>query len=114
VGYGDIIRIADGTRFHLRSAHRIFAALFPEHPNFLASLDNVLLRLEFGLPSAAIPLTKLPVPLTRGQYLALMKEGCASVADLDKLSDERLKQCLGSAVAAKLRPNEKAVGSGAA
>jgi helicase len=113
VGYGDIVRIADGTRFHLRSAHRIFAALFPEHPEFLASLDDVLVRLEFGLPSAAMPLTKLPVSLTRGQYLALMREGCVSLADLSRLGDDRLRGCLGPALAAKLRPQQKAVGSGA-
>jgi helicase len=34
VGYGDIIRIADGARFHLRSAHQILSTLFPDQPAF--------------------------------------------------------------------------------
>jgi hypothetical protein len=114
VGYGDIVRIADMTRFHLRSAHRILAALFPEHPDFLASLDDVLLRLEFGLPSAAISLTKLRVPLTRGQYLALFSEGCASLGDVNKLSEESLSRCVGPALAARLRPKVKARGAASA
>lgn len=107
LGYGDIIRIADGTRFHLRSAHQILTILFPEHADFLTSLDDVLLRLEFGLPSAAMPMTKLPVPLTRGQCLALFSEGCTSLADLSKLSEECLKGCVGPALAAQLRPQER-------
>jgi helicase len=111
VGYGDIVRIADMTRFHLRSAHRILAALFPEHPDFLANLDDVLLRLEFGLPSAALSLTKLRVPLTRGQYLALFSEGCASLGDVNKLSEESLSRCVGPALAARLRPKVKTTGA---
>jgi len=35
IGYGNIIGIADGTRFHLRSAHQILSALFPDQPEFL-------------------------------------------------------------------------------
>jgi hypothetical protein len=43
----------------LRSAHQILATLFPDQPDFLKGLDEILQRLEFGLPSTALPLTKV-------------------------------------------------------
>ena len=55
-GYGNIIGIADAARVHLRSAHQILSTLLPEQPEFLSGLDKILQRLEFGLPSAALPL----------------------------------------------------------
>lgn len=75
IGYGNIIGIADATRFHLRSAHQILATLFPDQPDFLKSLDEILQRLEFGLPSTALPLMKVSVRLTRGQCLELLSIG---------------------------------------
>lgn len=75
ISYGDIANIAEGTRFHLRSAHRILVALFPQHPEYLAAIDEILTRLEFGLPARALPLLSLPVTLTRGQNLSLVEVG---------------------------------------
>lgn len=75
VSYGNIIGIAEGARFHLRSAHRILSTLFPQESEFLAAVDELLLRLEFGLPASMIPLTSLPFTLSRGQYLALFEAG---------------------------------------
>jgi helicase len=103
VGYGDIIRIADGTRYHLRSAHQILSTLFPEQPDFLKDLDEVLQRLELGLPSSALPLLKLPVSLTRGQYLALMNIGVATPEGVHALGDKRLQDCIGAVAASLLR-----------
>lgn len=111
IGYGDIMRIADGTRFHLRSAHQILSVLFPDKPDFLSGLDDVLVRLEFGLPWAAIPLTRLPATLTRGQCLALRREGCSSLTDVRALGEEGLRLCVGKDVAAKLGVHEKGVGA---
>jgi len=91
IGYGNIIGIADATRFHLRSAHQILSTLFPGEPQFLAGLDELLQRLEFGLPVRALPLATLRVRLTRGQCLTLLSAGIASEAELHALSDERLK-----------------------
>jgi hypothetical protein len=34
VGYGDIMRIVEGTRFYLRSAHQILTALSPDQPDW--------------------------------------------------------------------------------
>lgn len=103
VSYGDVIRIADATRFHLRSAHQILAILLTEHPDFVRALDTLLVRLEFGLPEAAIPLTELPVPLIRGQYLALWQAGCVAPDQVGKLDDAQLTACVGSAVAQRIR-----------
>ncbi|WP_295459219.1 DEAD/DEAH box helicase [uncultured Thiodictyon sp.] len=103
VSYGDITRIADGTRFHLRSAHQILSALFPDQPEFLLGLDRILQQVEMGLPAAALPLMKLPVPLSRGQYLALVAAGCWTPDDVRKLGQERLTECVGSTHASLLR-----------
>ncbi|WP_246881450.1 helicase-related protein [Acidovorax sp. JG5] len=107
IGYGNIIGIADGTRFHLRSAHQILSTLFPDQPEFLKGLDEILQRLEFGLPSAALPLVKVPVRLTRGQYLALANAGAGTPEGVNALSDERLRDCVGAAATALLRPKRE-------
>jgi helicase len=104
VGYGNIIGVADATRFHLRSAHRILSTLLSDQPEFLRGLDEILQRLEFGVPSAVLPLTKLSVPLSRGQCLAISSLGVHSIAELNGLSDESLRDCVGPATAALLRP----------
>lgn len=103
IGYGNIIGIADATRFHLRSAHQILAALFPDQPDFLKSLDEILQRLEFGLPSTALPLTRVSVRLTRGQCLALLSIGVHNADGLENLDDDRLRRCVGAGTAALLR-----------
>lgn len=104
IGYGNIISIADATRFHLRSAHQILSTLLPDQPEFLKRLDEILQRLEFGLPSAALSLTKLSVRLTRGQCLALLAAGVNNSDELNALSDDRLRDCVGTATTALLRP----------
>ena len=104
VSYGDIIRIADSGRFHLRSAHQILATLLPDHPMFLSGLDKLLTRLEFGLPEEALPLTEISLPLTRGQYLALFASGCATVEDAMNLTVGKLAECIGAEGASRLRP----------
>jgi hypothetical protein len=99
VSYGDIARIADGARFHLRSAHQILSALFPSHPDFLLALDGLLRRLEFGLPTDALGLMGLPVALSRGQYLALAATGARSVDAVLSLGTDTLTRCVGDAAA---------------
>jgi helicase len=105
IGYGDVMRVVEGTRFHLRSAHQILAALFPDNASFLGELDELLFRLEFGLPSCARALTELSISLTRGQYLAFIERGCKAAADVDLLSDSELIRCVGSVEALRLRPS---------
>jgi replicative superfamily II helicase len=105
IGYGNIIGIADATRFHLRSAHQILSTLLPHEPDFLQGLDVILQQLEFGLPSPVLPLTKLPVRLSRGQFLALAAVGVQDVAALEALDNSAFRQCVGAASAAILRPS---------
>jgi helicase len=99
VRYGDITRIADSTRFHMRSAHQILSALLPDQPEFLQGLDDILQRVEFGLPSKALPLTKIPMSLSRGQYLALHIAGCSTCDDVSQLERSRLDECIGANLA---------------
>ncbi|GAB3515852.1 DEAD/DEAH box helicase [Emticicia fontis] len=95
ISYGDINKITEGVRFHLRSAHQILAALFPDRSDFLIALDELLIRIEYGLPSSALGLLKLPIQLTRGQYIALYKTGHLIVEDVLNLSQEQLQEIIG-------------------
>jgi len=104
ISYGNIIGIAEATRFHLRSAHQILSALLPNQPEFLNGLDEILQRLEFGLPPAALPLAKLAVRLTRGQCLTLLAAGIHNPEELSALDDGCLQECLGATTAALFRP----------
>jgi helicase len=103
ISYGDITSIAETTRFHLRSAHRILAALFPEYPDFLTAIAELLIRLETGLPVRALPLLSLPVSLSRGQYLALVEAGVLGIEGVSAMSEADLSVCVGTASATQLK-----------
>ncbi|WP_246727527.1 hypothetical protein [Rhizobium laguerreae] len=107
VSYGDIVRVADATRFHLRSAHQIFAAMYPEKPQLLASLSTLLDRLELGLPADALPLTEV-AGLSRGQYLALLQQGCRTSSDVDAIPYATLVDIIGTVGAVSIRREEEA------
>lgn len=100
--YGDIIRIVDASRFHLRSAHQILTALFLQNAQFLSQLDEILIRLEFGLPTEAIRLTQLPVQLTRGQHLSLFNAGYLTAEEVLSLTKEKLQELIGEQSAEEL------------
>lgn len=111
IEYGNIVGIADATRYHMRSAHRIIATLLIDQPDFLLGLDEILNRLEFGLPGELLSLTRLPVALTRGQILALAQVGACDVDAVDRLGEAALLQCVGPVALARLRPTLPAVES---
>ena len=106
IAYGNITGIAEAARFHLRSAHQILSTLFPGEPTFLEGIDELLVRLEFGLPAKAVPLTQLPMGLNRGQYLALFEAGCTTVDDVRKLALQKLTECVGANSASQIRPSQ--------
>lgn len=108
VNYGDIVRITDATRFHLRSAHQIIAALVVDNPDWLARADTIATRLEFGLPEAALQLVELPFRLTRGQYLALYRAGLVRANDVLSLQKAELAEHIGEWSAALLTPRSPA------
>ncbi|WP_230646756.1 DEAD/DEAH box helicase [Bradyrhizobium sp. Leaf401] len=99
VSYGDITRVAEGARFHLRSGHQILSALFPAQPDFLLALDELLRRLEFGLPADALGLMGLPIALSRGQYLALHAAGARTIDAVRSLDPDMLERCVGKEAA---------------
>jgi hypothetical protein len=95
IGYGDIRRFADSTRFHLRAAHQIASVLSVEYGAYGEQVDFLLKRLEVGLPGEALGLLDLPIPLERGDYLSLFQSGARSVDDAWLMSDEQLMSVLG-------------------
>jgi helicase len=108
IEYGDIRRFADLTRFHLQSASNILAVLLLDK-NPQAELDTLLKQLEVGLPPLAIELLKLPLPLTRGEYLSLMEKGIGDAKQFWSASPDLLVSCLGKARVEqleRLRPKE--------
>ena len=101
VGAGDIRGFADGTRFLLESAVRIAAVL----PGAQVDPEKDILfltRLELGLPEAALPLTELPLELTRGDYLALHRAGLSSVNAVSSAKPELLSEIVGAMTAARI------------
>lgn len=102
ISYGDVIAIADTTRFHLRSARRIVSALFPEAADMADAIDRLLLRLEFGLPEEGLELLDTPVELSRGQLLALLARGVRTVEQAMAMSDDDLIASIGEEDALQL------------
>lgn len=95
IEYGDIRRFADLTRFHLQSASNILAVLLlDKHPQ--TELDTLLKQLEVGLPSKAIALLDIPIPLTRAEYLNLAEGGLLSLQQILAAPHELLIKSLGS------------------
>lgn len=109
IEYGDIRRFADLTRFHLQSASNILAVLLLDK-NPQADLDILMKRLEIGLPAEGIDLLDLPLTLTRGEYLNLLKSGVRNAGELWSSSPDLLERSLGKERAAQLerfRPKPK-------
>jgi replicative superfamily II helicase len=103
IGYGDIRKFADNTRFHLRAAYQIAAVLFADYGAHGEVIDVLIKRLEQGLPADALPLLELPILMERGDYLALYETGARTAADVWKISDGELVKVLGNQKASKLK-----------
>jgi hypothetical protein len=92
---GDIQRFANTTRFHLRSAHQILAALITIGLEEEAKFEAVHNQLEFGVPAEALTLMKPPFSFTRGEYLAAAGQGLGSVEALRQATLQHLEQNFG-------------------
>jgi helicase len=103
VNYGDIMNITDTTRYHLRSARGILTALFLDNPELLTSVEELIPRLEFGLPTRGLPLLDLPIDLNRGQLLAFIERDALDSDAVSAIPDDALTQCIGAESTAKLR-----------
>jgi hypothetical protein len=51
--------------------------------------------LEIGIPTNALDLLRLPINMTRGEYLALLSNGISNMAQLWAASTELLERILG-------------------
>jgi len=101
IGYGDVRKFADLTRFQLRSAHQIASLIFPGQFIDEKAIDALLSQLEVGIPADSLDLLELPFSLSRGEYLALN----TIRAELFKQPKEALSKVLDPAI---LRELEKA------
>jgi replicative superfamily II helicase len=95
IGFGDVRRFADATRFHLRSAHQIVGIMFIGRGPDEESIEQILRQLETGIPADSLALLTLPVDMARGEYLALRNAGVRSPADLWKLDNDAMTRILG-------------------
>ena len=104
IEYGNVRSFAENTRFFLGSAASIAGVMYP---GTLQDLDDLLKRLEVGLPTDALRLLEIDLALTRGEYLTLYNQGVRSREDFEKLTKERLAALFGERRADILRPNRK-------
>lgn len=95
IGHGDVRKFADTTRFHLRSAHQIASIMLVGQGPDEEAIESMLRQLEVGIPSDALDLLSLSVPLTRGEYLALNSANVKTVESLWALSKDQIEQLLG-------------------
>jgi hypothetical protein len=102
IGHGDIRRFADLTRMNLRSAHQIAAIMFVGSEPPEDEIEQLLRQLEVGIPSDGLALLELPIVLGRGEYLALVRAGICSAADLWACASDRIVELLGKQRAAAL------------
>lgn len=102
VGAGDIRGYADRARLYLQSAYDIANILLVGEGLDDTDINDLLLRLEFGLPVKALDLPNLPVSLTRGEYLSLYKAGYITSQEVLQLSFDQLRQFVGELRAKQL------------
>lgn len=94
IRYGNIIGIANVTRFHLRSAVDILHVLILSESIDEKRFDDLLLQLEEGLPRDCLTLLDLPFRLTRGEILKLRQHEIKTKEAFVQLSTEELKEFL--------------------
>ncbi|MDQ3668406.1 MAG: caspase family protein [Acidobacteriota bacterium] len=102
VGYGHVRSCADATRFHLRAASQIATVMFIDQGPTEESIETLLKQLEVGIPADALDLIYIPVPLTRGDYLALYQMGVRKLGDLWSHSNDSITEILGKDRATQL------------
>jgi replicative superfamily II helicase len=90
IARGDIQSISDSTRFYLRSVHNITMIVRPGEAPDPEKMEQLLIRLEYGLPSEVLPLLKLPIFFNRGEYLALNAAGIKTVDDFWRADEQKL------------------------
>jgi len=107
IGYGDVRKFADLTRFQLRSAHQIAALIFPGQFIDEKAIDALLKQLEVGIPADSLDLLELPFSLSRGEYLGLNAIGVKNRAELFSQSRETLSKVIDPAILHELEKVKK-------
>ncbi len=102
VGYGDIRRFADATRYHLRTVAPIASLILVDRCPTGESIDILLKQLEVGVPRDSLDLLKLPIGFERGEYLALYGKGIKTYEAFWAVPGENLIRILGSDRAAEI------------
>ena len=95
IEYGNISGIADASRFYLRSAYEIAAIVLIDKAPSSESFEGLLRQLEAGIPVGALGLLRIPIPMIRGEYLALFQENIKTLKDFLLLSIDSLKRIFG-------------------
>jgi helicase len=95
VSLGDVVKFADATRFHLQSAHQIAALLFLNGVPSGESIDEMLGRLQVGVPAVLLGLLKIRFNFTRGELLRLRALGTTSIEGLWSVPASTLAGVLG-------------------
>lgn len=110
IGYGDIQKFADSTRFHLRSAHQLASLIRIGKSPSEGAVEAMLQQLEVGIPADALDLLSLPLRLSRGEYMVLFNSGFLSAEDIWNSSESKVAELLGEKRAfqlSTLRPSKK-------
>lgn len=102
VSYGEIMSVADSTRFFLGSASQIALIVRPSGTVTANSLATLMKRLEAGLPEDSLELLDLPISLDRGEYLQLRAAGLTTIDVVKSASRDQLNELLEKATAAAL------------
>jgi replicative superfamily II helicase len=102
VAAGNIRSFNEFARFHLAAAFEIADVLALGHGPRAEDVERLLVQLEAGIPAGAVELLDLPIPLARGAYLALHQAGLVRPDALWEQTAERLREVVGSSVAANL------------
>lgn len=100
---GDIQRYADGTRFHLQSAHQILSALLGMDSAKELEFESIISQLEFGVPPEMTIFMRAPFSLSRGECLSLAERGIRSPLELTAAAMELLTDVLGKRRAADIK-----------
>lgn len=112
VGAGDIRGFADLARFHLAAAFEIATILLGGQSPAAEEVEELLIRLETGLPAEALGLLDFPVSFDRGAYLALYQAGFSRSSDIWAAGEDRLSEIVGGAIAAAIQTAQPAESSG--
>ena len=94
LGHGDIRGFADGTRFLFEAMLRISAiVLGSSHPQ--DSITDLLRRLDLGIPTAALVLTRLQVVLSRGEILSFWRAGILTATQITEMTLSEMESLMG-------------------